>query len=60
MKHQCTRNTKYYSAPFCKEDYNKHNCTQHSIEWEQYKKASKEEMIHFFNKAKNHLHPRLL
>ena len=25
---------------------------QHSVEWEQYKKASKEEKIHFFNKAK--------
>ena len=52
-KRQCTDNTKYHSAPFCKENYNKHNCTQHSVEWEQYKKASKEEKIHFFNKAKS-------
>jgi hypothetical protein len=44
---------KYHSAPFCKENYDKHNCTQHSIEWEQYKKVLKEEKIHFFNKAKS-------
>ena len=51
-KHQHTNNTKYYCAPFCKENYDKHNSMQHSVEWEQYKKVSKEEKIHFFNKAK--------
>ena len=52
-KCQHTDETKCYSAPFCKENYYKHNCTQHSVEWEQYKKGSKEEKIHFFNKAKS-------
>jgi hypothetical protein len=27
-------NTKYYLAPFCKENYEKHNSSQHPIEWE--------------------------
>ena len=39
-KRQRTDNTEYYSAPFRKENYDKHNCTQHSVEWEQYKKGS--------------------
>ena len=51
-KRQHTNNTKYYCAPFHKENYDKHNSMQHSVEWEQYKKASKEEKIHFFHKAK--------
>ena len=52
VKRQRTNNTKYYCAPFCKENYDKHNSMQHSVEWEQYKKASKEQKIHFFKKAK--------
>ncbi len=47
-KHQRTKNTKYYSTPFRKENYEKHNSNQHPVEWEKYKKASKEEKMEFF------------
>jgi hypothetical protein len=46
-KHQRTKNTKY-SAPFRKENYEKHNSNQHPLEWEKYKKASKEGKMEFF------------
>jgi hypothetical protein len=39
-KCQRMENTKYYSAPFCKENYEKHNSNQHPVEWGKYKKAS--------------------
>jgi len=39
-------------APFCKESYEKHNSSQHSIEWEKYKKASMEEKMEFFETMK--------
>jgi uncharacterized metal-binding protein len=51
-KCQQTENTKYYSAPFQKENYEKHNSSQHHVEWEKYKKASKEEKIEFFETMK--------
>jgi hypothetical protein len=35
-------------APFHKENYEKHNSSQHLIEWEKYKKASKEEKMEIF------------
>jgi len=41
-KRQRTENTKYYLAPFRKENYEKHNNNQHPLEWEKYKKTSKE------------------
>ena len=44
-KCQRTDNTKYYSTPFHKENHDKNNCTQHSIEWEQFKKILREEKI---------------
>jgi hypothetical protein len=47
-KRQRTENTKYYSTPFRKENYEKHNSNQHLVEWEKYKKASKEEKMEFF------------
>ncbi len=47
-KCQQTENTKYYSAPFRKGFYEKHNSSQHPVEWEKYKKASKEEKMEFF------------
>jgi hypothetical protein len=47
-KCQWTKNTKYYSAPFRKENYEKHNSNQHPIEWEKYQKASKEKKWSFF------------
>jgi hypothetical protein len=46
-KCQRTENTKYYSTPFRKENYEKHNSNQHLVEWEKYKKASKEEKMDF-------------
>jgi hypothetical protein len=52
-KHQQTENTKYYSAPFYKENYEKHNSSQHPVEWEKYKKASKEEKMEFFETMKS-------
>ncbi len=45
-------NTKYYLAPFRKENYEKHNKSQHPVEWEKYKKASKEEKMEFFETMK--------
>ncbi len=42
-------NTKYYSAPFRKENYEKHNSNQHPVEWEKYKKVNKEEKMSFWN-----------
>jgi hypothetical protein len=48
-----TKNTKYYSAPFRKENYEKHNSNQHPVEWEKYKKASKEEKMEFFEIMKS-------
>jgi hypothetical protein len=44
--------TRYYSAPFCKENYEKQNSSQHPVEWEKYKKASKEEKMEFFETMK--------
>jgi len=43
-KRQQTNNTKYYLAPFCKE---------HPVEWEKYKKISKEEKMEFFETMKS-------
>jgi hypothetical protein len=51
-KCQRTKNTKYYSAPFHKENYEKHNSSQHPVEWEKYKKTSKEEKMEFFETMK--------
>jgi hypothetical protein len=51
-KRQQMENTKYYSALFHKENYEKHNSNQHPIEWEKYKKASKEEKMEFFETMK--------
>jgi hypothetical protein len=51
-KRQRTENTKYYSAPFHKENYEKYNSSQHHVEWEKYKKASKEEKMEFFETMK--------
>ncbi len=45
-------NTKYYSAPFRKENYEKHNSNQHLVEWEKYKKANKEQKMEFFETLK--------
>ncbi|KAH8941177.1 hypothetical protein BDL97_14G024200 [Sphagnum fallax] len=52
-KRQWTENTKYYSTPFRKENYEKHNSNQHPVEWEKYKKASKEEKMEFFETMKS-------
>ncbi|CAM6007485.1 unnamed protein product [Sphagnum balticum] len=52
-KRQRTKNTKYYSAPFHKENYEKHSSSQHPVEWEKYKKASKEEKMEFFETMKS-------
>ncbi|CAM6076114.1 unnamed protein product [Sphagnum tenellum] len=52
-KRQRTENTKYYSTPFRKENYEKHNSNQHPVEWEKYKKASKEEKMEFFETMKS-------
>jgi hypothetical protein len=52
-KHERTKNTKYYLAPFRKENYEKHNKSQHPVEWEKYKKASKEEKMEFFETIKS-------
>ncbi len=35
-------------TPFHKENHEKHNSSQHPIEWEKYKKASKEKKMEFF------------
>jgi hypothetical protein len=51
-KRQRTKNTKYYSAPFCKENHEKHKSSQHPVEWEKYEKASKEEKMEFFETMK--------
>jgi len=51
-KRQRMENTKYYSAPFCKENHEKHKSSQHPIEWEKYEKASKEEKMEFFETMK--------
>jgi hypothetical protein len=51
-KCQRTKNTKYYSAPFRKENYENQNSNQHLIEWEKYKKANKEEKQKFFKTMK--------
>jgi len=59
-KRQWTENTKYYSAPFCKENYEKHNSSQHPIEWEKYKKTSKEEKMEFFETMKSVLIERFI
>jgi hypothetical protein len=52
-KHQRMENTKYYSTPFRKENYEKHNSNQHLVEWEKYKKASKEGKMEFFETMKS-------
>jgi hypothetical protein len=52
-KRQRTENTKYYSTPFRKENYEKHNSNQHPVEWEKYKKVSKEEKMEFFQTMKS-------
>jgi hypothetical protein len=52
-KRQWTENTKYYSAPFCKENYEKHNSSRHLVEWEKYKKASKKKKMEFFETMKS-------
>jgi hypothetical protein len=52
-KRQQTNNTKYYLAPFCKEHCEKQNSNQHHVEWEKYKKVSKEEKMEFFETMKS-------
>jgi hypothetical protein len=46
------KNTEYYLAPSCKENYEKHNSSQHLVEWEKYKKATKEEKMEAFETMK--------
>jgi hypothetical protein len=59
-KRQQTENTKYYSTLFHKENYEKHNSSQHPVEWEKYKKASKEEKMEFFETMKSILIERFI
>jgi hypothetical protein len=46
-KRQRTENTKYYSAPFRKENYEKHNSSQHPVEWEKYKQLARKKKWSF-------------
>jgi hypothetical protein len=46
-KRQRTENTKYYSAPFHKENYEKHNNNQHLVEWEKFKKLARKKKWSF-------------